>query len=161
MGKALFIIGALAVGTGCMMPPQGAALVQQTTQQFNFDTRFGRMELAMEQVSPKYTEEFIKRHRFWGGAIHVTDAEPLGQRMRGQENADVSVRLTWYRADEGELKTTMLKQKWHLYAAGWRLDSEERLDGDIGALGEKVEILTPDGPPRTAAQFPTLRLGAD
>jgi len=30
MGKALFI-GALAVGMGCMMPPQGAALVQQTT----------------------------------------------------------------------------------------------------------------------------------
>ena len=159
MRNAIFI-SALVVATGCMMPPQGAALVQQTTQQFNFDTRFGRMELAMEQVSPKYTEEFIKRHRFWGGAIHVTDAEPLGQRMRGQDNADVSVRLTWYRAEEGELRTTILKQKWHLYPAGWRLDSEERLDGDIGALGEKVEVVAPDSTPRTA-QFPTLRLGAD
>jgi len=161
MRKAI-LMGALVVAaTGCMMPPQGAALVQQTAQQFNFDTRFGRMELAMEQVSAKYTEEFTRRHRYWGGSIHVTDAETVGMRMRGQDNADVTVRVGRYRTDEGELKVTNLKQKWHLYPAGWRVDSEERIDGDIGALGEKVEVITPDGPPRTAAQFPTLRLGTD
>ena len=154
------LLGAVLSATACMMPPQGAALVQQTTQQFNFDTRFGRMELAMEQVSPKYADEFMKRHRFWGGSIHVTDAEGTGMRMRGQENCDVTVRVTWYRTDEGELRSTMLKQKWHLYPSGWHLDAEERLDGDIGVLGEKVDIVAPDTQPRTA-QFPTIRLGAD
>jgi hypothetical protein len=157
--RTLVFFAALAA-SACMMPPQGAALVQQTAQQFNFDTRFGRMELAMEQVSPKYTEDFTKRHRLWGGGIHVTDAETVGMRMRGQDNSDVTVRVGWYRAEEGELKTTVLKQKWHLYPAGWRVDSEERLDGDIGVLGERVEILTPETQPRTA-QFPTVRLGAD
>ena len=158
MRKAFFV-GAL-LASGCMMPPQGAELVQQTTQQFNFDTRFGRMELAMEQVSAKYAEEFMKRHRYWGSAIHVTDSEPVGSRMRGQDNSEVTVRVGWYRADEGELKVTVLKQKWHLYPAGWKLDSEDRIDGDIGVLGEKVEIVAPDTTPRTA-QFPTMRLGTD
>jgi len=150
----------LPLAFACMMPPQGAALVQQTAQQFNFDTRFGRMELAVEQISPKYQDDFAKRHRFWGGAIHVTDAETVGMHMRGQENSDVTVRVTWYRTEEGELKTTLLKQKWHLYPSGWHVDGEERLDGDIGVLGEKVEIVAPDGPTQTA-QFPTVRLGAD
>jgi hypothetical protein len=158
MRKAI-LFTALAA-SACLMPPQGAALVQQTAQQFNFDTRFGRMELAMEQVSTKYADDFVKRHKHWGGAIHVTDAETVGMRMKGQENSDVTVRVGWYRADEGELKTTLVKQKWRLYPIGWRLDSEERLDGDIGALGETVEIISPDTQPRTA-QFPTLRLGAD
>jgi hypothetical protein len=144
----------------CMMPPQGAALVQQTAQAFNFDTRFGRMELAVEQVSPKYQEEFAKKHRAWGSTIHVTDAETVGMRMRGQENSDVTVRVAWYRAEEGELKTTVLKQKWHLFPAGWRLEGEERLDGDIGALGEHVEVVSPETVAHTA-QFPTVRLGAD
>jgi hypothetical protein len=158
MRKAILFVALAA--SACMMPPQGAALVQQTAQQFNFDTRFGRMELAMEQVSAKYADDFMKRHRHWGGAIHVTDAETVGMRMRGQDNADVTVRVGWYRVEEGELKNTLVKQKWHLYPSGWRVDAEDRLDGDIGVMGENVEIVAPDTTPRTA-QFPTMRLGAD
>ena len=147
-------------GAGCMMPPQGAALVQQTAQQFNFDTRFGRMELAVEQLAPKYEGEFAKRHRFWGSAVHVTDAEMTGMKMKGPQDAEVGVRIGWYRIEEGDLRMTMLKQHWHLYPRGWLLDSEERTDGDIGALGENVKIVAPEGPVRSA-QFPTVRLGTD
>ncbi len=158
--RTLTLVSTLVALSACMMPPQGAALVQQTAQQFNFDMRFGRMELAVEQVSAKYQDDFAKKHRMWGGAIHVTDAETVGMKMRGQENADVTVRVAWYRADEGELKTTLVKQKWHLFPAGWRVEGEERLDGDIGALGENVEIVQPETVTHTA-QFPTVRLGTD
>jgi hypothetical protein len=152
---------ALVVGTwGCMMPPQGAALMQQTAQEFNFDLRFGRMELAVEQVAPKYAEDFQKRHRYWGSVVHITDAETVGLHMKGSEGCDVSVRIGWYRVEEGDLHTTLVKQRWHLYPKGWLLDAEERLDGDIGALGEKVDVLAPDNP-RGPSQFPTIRLGTD
>lgn len=148
------------VAIGCMMPPQGAALVQQTAQQFNFDTRFGRMEMAVEQIAPKYSSDFAKKHRFWGSSIHVTDAETTGMKMKGPQDADVGVRIGWYRIDEGDLHTTLVKQHWHLYPSGWLLDAEDRTDGDIGALGENVKIVAPDGPVRSA-QFPTIRLGTD
>jgi len=147
--------------SACMMPPQGAALVQQTAQQFNFDMRFGRAELAIEQVAPKYEKEFVKEHRAWGGPIHVTDAETIGMHMRGSEDCDVAVRIGWYRVEDGDFKTTYVKQHWHLYpAGGWLLDAEKRTDGDIGALGENVQIVAPDAPVRSA-QFPTIRLGTD
>lgn len=144
----------------CMMPPQGAALVQQTAQQFNFDMRFGRVELAVEQIAPKYEKDFTKKHRGWGGPIHVTDAETIGMHMKGQEDCDVAVRIGWYRIEQGELRTTFVKQHWHLYPRGWLLDAEDRTDGDIGALGENVQVVEPDGPVRNA-QFPTVRLGTD
>src|ERR1700688_17511 len=89
--------------TACLMPPQGAALMQQTAQQFNFDLRFGRMELAGEQIAPKYNDDFTKKHRGWGSSVHITDAETVGLRMKGVENCDVSVRVAWYRVDEGYL----------------------------------------------------------
>jgi hypothetical protein len=72
----------------------------------------------------------------------------------------VSLRFGWYRFEEGDLHTTLVKQRWHLYPKGWLLDAEERLDGDIGALGEKVDVLAPDNP-RGPSQFPTIRLGTD
>ncbi len=159
MRTLLLAIGLLST-SACMMPPQGAALMQQTAQEFNFDLRFGRMELAVEQVSPKYADEFAKRHRGWGSRVHVTDAESVGMKMKGAENCDVSVRVGWYRVEEGDLHTTLVKQHWHLYPKGWLLDNEERFDGDIGVLGENVEVVTPDSPVRSA-QFPTVRLGTD
>ncbi|HSQ63160.1 MAG TPA: hypothetical protein VLM85_08080 [Polyangiaceae bacterium] len=150
----------LVIATGCMMPPTGAALIQQTAQEFNFDTRFGRMEMAVEQVSPKYLERFQKRHRYWGGVIHVTDAEMMGMKMKGQEDCDVDVRVGWYRVNEGDLRTTIVRQRWHRFTAGWRLDGEERADGDVGALGEAVDVIEPDAPTKSA-QFPTVQLGSD
>ena len=154
------LFSCLLSATACMMPPTGAALIQQTAQQFNFDTRFGRMEMAVEQVSPRYLEKFQERHRYWGGSVHITDAETLGMKMKGEEDADVSVRVAWYRATEGDLRTTIVRQRWHRFRSGWLLDGEERADGDVGALGEAVDILEPETPTKSA-QFPTVHLGTD
>ncbi len=154
------LLSCLLSATACMMPPTGAALIQQTAQQFNFDTRFGRMEMAVEQVSPRYLEKFQERHRYWGGSVHITDAEMMGMKMKGDEDCDVSVRVAWYRAAEGDLRTTIVRQRWHRFRSGWLLDGEERADGDVGALGEAVDILEPEAPTKSA-QFPTVRLGSD
>jgi hypothetical protein len=70
------------------------------------------------------------------------------------------VRVGWYRVAEGDLRTTIVRQHWHRFRSGWLLDGEERADGDIGALGEAVEVLQPEAPSK-AAQFATVRLGTD
>ena len=142
----------------CMNTPMGPAAVQQTSQEFNMHTRFGRMEVAIQDVSDGYRPEFGRRHGLWHNVLHVTDAEVAALQMVGDEDADVVVRIAWYRVDQGDLLSTTVKQKWHRVTGKWRLDGEERLDGAIGILGEKVEIVTPDTPP-VHAQFPTVRLG--
>jgi hypothetical protein len=141
----------------CLAQPTGPAALQQTSQEFNLHTRFGRMEVAMSDVADDYHDEFVRRHAFWAGALRVTDAEVAGMKFKGDDDAEVTVRIGWYRIDVGDLNVTTITQKWHRYKTAWRLNGEERLDGAIGILGEKVEVVRPDGPPPNA-QFPTVRL---
>jgi hypothetical protein len=77
---------------------------------------------------------------------------------RDDHDVDVIVRVAWYRPEQQELCTTTLKQVWRA-KNGWQLVSEERLDGEIGLLGEPVVYQAP-AVDRAPAQFPTVRLGS-
>ena len=59
--------------------------------------------------------------------------------------------------NEGDLKVTTLKQKWHDFKGDWKLTDESRIDGEIGLLGEPPPPAADQAPKRT--QFPTIRLG--
>jgi hypothetical protein len=161
MRKAL--VTALAVPfllCGCPLGQQApAARAQEAASDFNLNTRFGRMELAAEQVSAKGRDGFLQRRRAWGGKIRVADYELQGLKMKGDDDADVYVKVAWTRVDEGDLRVTTLQQRWHSYKGDWKLDDEKRVDGDVGLLGEAVPASAAPAAPRNA-QFPTIRLGA-
>lgn len=145
---------------GCLNQPQSAALVQQTASEFNVNTRFGRMEMAGENVAPNYRDEFARVHNRWGGDVRIADSELAGMQMRAKEEAEVLVRVSWFRTDEGDLHSTAIRQTWRDHHGMWMLEREERLSGDFGLLGERVEFVAPES--RAAhAQFPSVRIGAD
>ena len=130
--------------------------MQESATELNLNTRFGRMEMAMEHVAVKEREEFIRRHKGWGGHVRIADTEIAGLRLTAKEDAEVSVRIAWYSQDEQELHLTTVRQKWHDHKGDWLLVGEERLDGDVGLIGETVLPVTPTH--RENAQFPTVRL---
>lgn len=142
---------------GCPAPISRGARAQDAAQELNLNTRFGRMEVAVEKVAPKEREAFAKRHKSWGANVRVADHEMAGIRLVGEEDAEVSVRVAWFRPDQGELKVTLVRQKWHDFKGDWLLVAEERADGDEGLLGDPVTAPppTPHGP----AQFRTIRIG--
>lgn len=125
--------------------------------ELNLNTRFGRMEIAAEQVSPPARDQFFQTRRAWGGPIRIADYELAGLKMQGDEKAEVYVKIAWYRVAEGDLRTSTLKQKWQAFKGDWKLVEEARLDGDVGLLGEAVPDPMPSFPRRQ--QFPTIRLG--
>jgi hypothetical protein len=137
----------------------GPARAQEAATELNVNARFGRMELAAEHVSPKARQAFFERRRAWGGKIRVADYEMAGMKMQGKDDAEMFVRVAWYRVDEGDLRVTTLRQKWHDFKGDWKLTEEMRIDGDVGLLGEAVVTVAPPGGPRNA-QFPTVRLGS-
>ena len=157
-----FAIGGLGVAvatimTACAAPPTAIARAQQNAQELNEDMRFGRNELAIEHVAPTARDAFVARHRAWGAAVRLADVELAGMHARGEHDVDVIVRVAWYRPDQDELHVTTLKQLWS-DTGGWKLVGEQRLEGDIGLLGETIVYEAPAGSPH-AAQFPTIRLG--
>ncbi len=159
---ASLFLGALAatILVGCL-GQSGGASAQTAATNFTNNVRFGRMELAAEQVAPgeKNQSAFVEHHSAWGNRIRVADAELVGIKMvKKDEEADVSVKVSWFRLDEEELRLTTIKQKWTAKYGGWLLASETRVDGDIGLLGEKVEQAE-DAPPRDNVHFPTIHIG--
>jgi hypothetical protein len=137
----------------------GPAKMQEAAIELNVNARFGRMELASERVAPKGRQDFFGHRQGWGGRVRVADTEVSGLKMTGDEDAEVTVRVAWFRPDEGELHVTVLRQAWHDFKGDWKVVSEQRTDGDIGLLGERV-VAAPDAPrERTNAQFPTVRIG--
>ena len=143
---------------GCPAPQTTGARMQDAASELNTNTRFGRMELAIERVAPTAREEFVQHRRMWGGAVRIADYEMVGAKLTAEEDADVTLRVAWYRADEQELKSTTVRQKWHDHKGDWLLVSESRIDGEPGLLGEQTVTDVPREP-RGHAQFPTVRIG--
>ena len=57
----------------------------------------------------------------WGAAVRIADYDMTGLRMKGDDDAETFVKVAWYRANEGDLRVTTLKQKWHSDAKGdWK-----------------------------------------
>jgi hypothetical protein len=154
---ALGPLVACVIGVGCA-PPQGSlASAQEAAQELNLDARFGRSEIAMDHVAPDAREDFAAHHRGWGTTVRIADVELAGMRAHGEHDVDVLVHVAWYRPEQQELRSTTLKQGWR-DKNGWQLVAEQRLDGDMGLLGEPVVIETPTEE-RPPAQFPTIHLG--
>lgn len=149
---------ALALLSACAMPPTGVQRGQQTAQEFNLDSRFGRSELVLGRVDPDERDEYTAHHKAWGSLVRVADIEMAGMKPHGDADVDVFVHVAWYRMNEQELHQTTLKQHWHSKTDAWMLQSEARLDGDPGLIGEPVLQQAPEGP-HMPAQFPTIRLG--
>ena len=154
---------ALALGSvGCGLVGQSKpAMAQEAALELNLNARFGRMELAAERVAPKARAPFFDRRRAWGGSVRIADYDMTGLKMTGEDDAETFVKIAWYRANEGDLRVTTLKQKWHSDAKGdWKLTEEQRLEGDLGLLGEPpVPIAATAGEQPKRSQFPTIYLG--
>jgi hypothetical protein len=161
--RTYLVVGVLPVAAlllmGCPTPETPLARAQQTVQEFNVESRFGRGELLIEQVAPDAREKYVLQHRGWGASVRVADVEIDGMRPRGEHDVDVLVRVAWYRAEDQLLRSTTLRQRWSDRVAGWKLVDEQRVEGEVGLLGEPVVYETPAA--RAPARFPTVRLTGD
>jgi hypothetical protein len=154
---AFMALVSLVVGSGCAPPAGSLASAQEAAQELNLDARFGRIEIAMDHVAPDAREGFAAHHRAWGAGVRIADVELAGMHARGEHECDVLVRVAWYRPEQQELRQTTVKQGWR-DQKGWQLTAEERVDGDVGLLGEPVIFEAP-AVEKAPAQFPTIRLG--
>jgi hypothetical protein len=159
--RSLFLASwSTAALLGCALGQQSSpARAQEAATELNVNTRFGRLELAAEKVAPTARDAFMQRREAWGSTVRVADYEFAGLRMKGKEDAEMLVKIAWYRIDQGDLRVTTLKQQWHDFKGDWRLVDESRADGDVGLIGEKMPSSGPAATKGRAAQFPTIRLG--
>ena len=143
---------------GCSASQSKEARAQDSARELNLNARFGRNELVVERVAPAERAAYAIAHRSWGGQVRIADSELAGFSMTPKDEALVIVKVAWYRQDEQELRITTMRQRYKDFKGDWMLVAEERLEGDVGLLGETVPAVPADATPRRSAQFPTIRL---
>jgi hypothetical protein len=135
-----------AVLVGCMPLGAPSQQISDVARDVNVATRFGRMDVAIEHTSEAYRAEFLRQRAEWGKEVRVLDVELSKLELTSSDAAEVFVDVGWVRMNEGLLRSTRVKQLWQNQENDWQLDSEERLSGDVGLLGENVVVLRPDAP---------------
>lgn len=132
-----------------------ARQLQDTVYQLNDETRWARIDLASEKVSPDYRARFVLAHRAWGHDIAIADIDPTHIQLAGEgESARSLVTVTWYDQRTMELSRTVLTQQWVHTDNGYRLDGETIVGGNEDLLApvsdEELEALAPAAPAATA-----------
>jgi hypothetical protein len=133
--------------------PQHAQDVTDVARDLNVAARFGRMDMAAESTTDELRDSFVQRRAQWGRDLRVVDTELARLTMKGKDEAEVYVDVSWMRIDENLLRGTRLKQMWRNPGGGWKLAEESRESGDVGLFGERVVVLKPE--PVGDARFPT------
>ena len=121
---------------GCIAPTSGTQKLADTAYDMNNATRFGRMDVALEHVAMTSREQFQREHAGWMRNARIVDIDFNGIQVKKNGEGEVSVTLTWQRADEATTRTTSLIQRWTEARNVWTMASEEA-HGDEGLLGEK------------------------
>ena len=133
-----------------------AQKMQDAANDLTTAMRFSRMDAALERVGNDSRAEFMRKHAAWGGAIRIADCELSGLRFVDEEHAEITITVSWQRIDESDLRGTQIVQRWKSNHGKWLLESEERLAGDVGLLGEATTVVRA-APSRTQFESITIR----
>jgi len=79
--------------------------------------------------------------------------------MKGDDDAEILVKVSWFRPEEGDLASRPSARVARLQR---RLEahSRERIERDLGLIGETISRSDNPREPTQHAQFPTIRIGA-
>jgi hypothetical protein len=142
-----FALASSVLVLGCALPPTSAERLAQSAYDLNTAARFGRMDIALENVKEAAKEQFGKTHANWGKAIRIVDYEMGGCSIRKDGDADVVVGVIWQRYDETTMRNTEIAQRWASTRGNWALASEEERGGDPGLITELVSVKSDDAAP--------------
>jgi hypothetical protein len=156
-------IGLFLLLAACGMPSKQQR-VQEAAYELNMGTRFSRTDVAMEKVLRSERVKFTERHKLWHTEIKIVDIELAGVTFRDDGDATLFLAVSWHRANEPDMRSTVVSQKWHDKQGTWMLAAEERAQGDFGLFGDFAPPSTTGDPQKAARgdmQFRTTTIRGD
>ena len=110
---------------------------------YNDETRWNRLDLAQQRVTPMKRGEFRLRHYRWGRDIQIADLDILDVQVRGEDrdNATSIVQIRWYDQSTMLLADTVVAQEWERVTGGYILTAEDVREGDETLLEIPEQLL--------------------
>lgn len=126
----------LALVAGCTLSnltPQ--ARFQESVYTLNDAARWGQVDIAARNVSPKYKPRFEERRQGWGESISIAEVELLYQALAADKESAVSeISVSWTDATGVMLHKSFLTQTWANEHGNFKLVDERIKKGDPGVF---------------------------
>ncbi len=113
---------------GCASAKQGDTLVD-SVRTYNDGVRWERFAVAAVHVPPKERATFIDEADERAHDVKITEYDVLRIDPRGDREATVKIKLSWYRESEGLVRETQTVQSWERHGKTWWMVDETRLKG--------------------------------
>jgi hypothetical protein len=104
--------------------------LQRAVFYFNEGIRWGRLQEVLARVDPGTEEHFLSMHKDFGEIIKVISCDVVNSKVNLETGeAQVGVKITWYRIDEMVEHSTVVMQYWEEKDRDWVMMREEFRSG--------------------------------
>lgn len=160
--SSLIVMASLALLVACGGARSGGTeTLSDSIRSFNDGIRWERFAIAAVRLPPKDRSQFVEEMDERATDLKITDYEVVRVDSRGESEARVHVKLSWYRTSEGTLRETHAMQTWERHGKEWMMVAEARMRGaempglpDRGEPGEPAKPGAPGKPAPAAAAAP-------
>ncbi|MBV8762055.1 MAG: hypothetical protein JO257_32480 [Deltaproteobacteria bacterium] len=108
---------------------------------YNDGVRWERFEIAAVHIPVRERSKFVDDADERSKDIKITDYDIVKVEPRGDKEARVTVKLSWYKESEGTVHETRAVQTWEKHGKGWLLVDESRVKGpEMPGLPEPLAV---------------------
>jgi len=126
MRAALITILMLGCGAASL---RGEPDLSESVRQFNDGVRWERFAAAATAIPPRERSQFVDDMDERAADLKITDYEVVRVDPRGEREARVQIKLSWYKASDGTVHETHAVQTWEHHGKSWWMVDEIRLRG--------------------------------
>jgi hypothetical protein len=103
--------------------------LSESIRTFNEGVRWERFSSAATSIPPPQRSQFVDEMDQRASDLKITDYEIVNVVPRGDREARVQIKLSWYRVSEGTVRETHAIQTWERHGKIWLMVEESRLRG--------------------------------
>jgi len=125
---------------GCGAPQvRSESDLSESIRTFNEGVRWERFAAAATSIPPPERSQFVDDMDERSADVKITEYEVVKVDPRGEREAHVQVKLSWYKNSEGTVHETHALQTWERHGQSWLMVDETRLRGaEMPGLPEPV-----------------------
>src|SRR5258706_16208051 len=112
-----------------VLSPKPTETLPESVRSYNDGVRWGRFEVAAVHIPAKQRSQFVDDEDARAKDLKITDYDVIRVAYRGDREAQVQVKLEWYRTSDGTVHETHAVQTWERHDKDWLLVDESRLRG--------------------------------
>jgi hypothetical protein len=113
--------------------------LSESIRQYNDGIRWERFAAAATSIPPPQRSQFVDEMDQRASDLKITDYDVVKVDPRGEREAHVQIKMSWYKASEGTVRETHALQTWERHGKIWLMVDETRLRGaEMPGLSESV-----------------------